>query len=326
MSDPAAEANETDGLITLLRLNSTPSPAMENNNIGTEEFHSSGKSSPYIFNEEFVSHYNVNSTTASNILNSSWGEDTSAIKLHEEGAILFACLTHWTWSHWLFLIANAILFIAYSIPFTDGVKAVIVRFLLFVGCAFNGLWGWMVVCSFDAVIFSAVFMLLHFIHLSALAYQLQPIKFPHEIEQVFLRLFFPLQVSRSQFKRILTGIKGVDMVSAKEIVIQEGQSHVENLSLVLSGRFLVSQKGQHLHTVSPFQFLDSPEWFTSATNHKFQVSVMAVENSKLLIWHRDKLKLTIMSDVFLQAVFDHILGRDVVKKLMQVHMESSSLI
>lgn len=43
-----------------------------------------------------------------------------------------------------------------------------------------------------------------------------------------------------------------------------------------------------------------------------------MEESRVLIWHRDKLKLTIITDQFLQAVFDHILGRDVVKKLMQV--------
>lgn len=45
---------------------------------------------------------------------------------------------------------------------------------------------------------------------------------------------------------------------------------------------------------------------------------MAMEESRVLVWHRDKLKLSIMSDAFLQAVFDHILGRDVVHKLMQV--------
>lgn len=49
-----------------------------------------------------------------------------------------------------------------------------------------------------------------------------------------------------------------------------------------------------------------------------QVSIMAMEESRVLVWHRDKLKLSIMSDGFLQAVFDHILGRDVVHKLMQV--------
>lgn len=43
-----------------------------------------------------------------------------------------------------------------------------------------------------------------------------------------------------------------------------------------------------------------------------------MEESRILLWHRDKLKLSIISDQFLQAVFDHILGRDVVKKLMQV--------
>lgn len=45
---------------------------------------------------------------------------------------------------------------------------------------------------------------------------------------------------------------------------------------------------------------------------------MAMEESRVLIWHRDKLKLSIMTEPFLQTVFDHILGRDVVKKLMQV--------
>lgn len=49
-----------------------------------------------------------------------------------------------------------------------------------------------------------------------------------------------------------------------------------------------------------------------------QVSIMAMEESRVLIWHRDKLKLSIIGDPFLQTVFDHILGRDVVKKLMQV--------
>lgn len=47
-----------------------------------------------------------------------------------------------------------------------------------------------------------------------------------------------------------------------------------------------------------------------------------MEESRILLWHRDKLKLSIITDQFLQAVFDHILGRDVVKKLMQVHVLS----
>lgn len=51
---------------------------------------------------------------------------------------------------------------------------------------------------------------------------------------------------------------------------------------------------------------------------------MAMEESRVLIWHRDKLRLSIINDVFLQTVFDHILGKDVVKKLMQVTQVSDT--
>lgn len=104
---------------------------------------------------------------------------------------------------------------------------------------------------------------------------------------------------------------------------------------------VVSQHQRALHIVFPHQFLDSPEWFGVSTDDYFQVSIrfprasfylasilcvcvraqvsiMAMEESRVLIWHRDKLKLSIMAEPFLQTVFDHILGRDVVKKLMQV--------
>lgn len=106
----------------------------------------------------------------------------------------------------------------------------------------------------------------------------------------------------------------------------------------------MSQHQRALHIVFPHQFLDSPEWFGVSTDDYFQVgvlrqqlhrqqlinqslrtfvplrqvSIMAMEESRVLIWHRDKLKLSIMAEPFLQTVFDHILGRDVVKKLMQV--------
>ncbi|KAF6211397.1 hypothetical protein GE061_011909 [Apolygus lucorum] len=92
-------------------------------------------------------------------------------------------------------------------------------------------------------------------------------------------------------------------------------------------RLVVSQNGRALHIVFPHQFLDSPEWFGVSTDEYFQVSVTAMEESRVLLWHRDKLKLSIITDQFLQAVFDHILGRDVVKKLLQVSetMSATSL-
>ncbi|KAI9590263.1 hypothetical protein GQX74_008431 [Glossina fuscipes] len=90
-------------------------------------------------------------------------------------------------------------------------------------------------------------------------------------------------------------------------------------------QLVVSQNQRALHIVFPHQFLDSPEWFGVSTDDYFQVSIMAMEESRVLIWHRDKLKLSIMAEPFLQTVFDHILGRDVVKKLMQVTQVSESI-
>ena len=111
-------------------------------------------------------------------------------------------------------------------------------------------------------------------------------------------------------------------MGAKEFVIEEKVSRVNSLSLVLSGRLLVSQAGRPLHVVSENQFLDSPEWFGVTTDEYFQVSVTALEECSILVWHRDRLKFHLMADSFLQVVFDHVLGRDVVKKLMQVGKSS----
>jgi hypothetical protein len=83
-------------------------------------------------------------------------------------------------------------------------------------------------------------------------------------------------------------------------------------------RLLVSQQGRPLHIILPHQFVDSPEYFGVSTDELFQVTITAVEESKVLVWHRDKLRLTIMTDEFLREMFDHIIGRDVVRKLIQV--------
>ena len=45
---------------------------------------------------------------------------------------------------------------------------------------------------------------------------------------------------------------------------------------------------------------------------------MALEPCTLLTWHRDRVKFCLMEDTKLQAIFDHVVGRDVVRKLMQV--------
>ena len=40
-----------------------------------------------------------------------------------------------------------------------------------------------------------------------------------------------------------------------------------------------------------------------------------------MVWHRDKLKLTLMETPYLFTVFEHIIARDVVRKLAQVSFQ-----
>ena len=83
-------------------------------------------------------------------------------------------------------------------------------------------------------------------------------------------------------------------------------------------RLLVRQSGKLLHVVPRLHFVDSPEWFGVAADDLFQISATALEETKVLVWHRDKLKLTLMENPYLHTVFEHIVARDVVKKLTQV--------
>ncbi|XP_014298988.1 popeye domain-containing protein 3 isoform X1 [Microplitis demolitor] len=220
-------------------------------------------------------------------------------------------------NHIYFQLANAFFLLSHLAP--SGIHGVLyLRCTLLIGCAFLALWGWTIVCWLDAAMWNGLFVAINFVHVCTLLYRLRPIKFSREVEEVYAAVFQPLRVSRHQFKKVLNCMKAIKPLKYQEVYAQEKSTKVDSLSLVLSGKLVVSQNGRALHIVFPHQFLDSPEWFGVSTDEYFQVSITAMEDSRILLWHRDKLKLSIMTDQFLQAVFDHILGRDVVKKLMQV--------
>ncbi|XP_023248006.1 popeye domain-containing protein 3 isoform X2 [Copidosoma floridanum] len=228
-------------------------------------------------------------------------------------------------NHLYFQLANGFFLLAHLAP-ASGLHGVLyLRCTLLIGCAFLALWAWTVVCWLDAVLWNVLFIGIGFIHICVLLYRLRPIRFSKEIEEVYVAVFQPLRVSRQQFKKVLSCMKTIRPLKYQEVYAQEKVTKVDSLSLVLSGKLVVSQNGKALHIVFPHQFLDSPEWFGVSTDEFIQVSITAMEESRILLWHRDKLKLSIITDQFLQAVFDHILGRDVVKKLMQVTQVSETM-
>ncbi|XP_037082599.1 popeye domain-containing protein 3-like [Pollicipes pollicipes] len=227
------------------------------------------------------------------------------------------CPSYLPLNHVYFQVANFFLFLSYLAP--PGLGGLLyLRSTLAIGLFFLAMWGYVVLCALDTFLWNFVCMWINLGHVGYLLWTLRPIRFDKDMEQVYSAMFRSLNVSRRQFQRVLSCMRGVRSVSFQEMLIQEHVTRVDSLTLVLSGRFVVSQGGKALHVVAPDQFLDSPEWFSVLTDDFFQVSITAIEESRVLVWHRDKLKLSIMGEPFLQAVFDNVLGRDVVQKLLQV--------
>ncbi|XP_055845761.1 blood vessel epicardial substance isoform X1 [Episyrphus balteatus] len=226
--------------------------------------------------------------------------------------------------HLYFQLGNAFFFMAFLAP--HGPFGMLwLRSVMVIGCILMAMYGWLIECTPDVVLWAGLFLGVNLIYLIVLLCRLRPVRFEKEIEAVYESLFKPLRVSRHQFRKILNCMKLIRSLKYQEVYAQEKVTKVDSLSLVLSGKLVVSQNQRALHIVFPHQFLDSPEWFGVSTDDYFQVSIMAMEESRVLIWHRDKLKLSIMAEPFLQSVFDHILGRDVVKKLMQVTQVSETM-
>ncbi|KAL1473040.1 hypothetical protein MTO96_038970, partial [Rhipicephalus appendiculatus] len=128
-----------------------------------------------------------------------------------------------------------------------------------------------------------------------------------------LRLNVPMQDLAYRFNTLRD-------VEAQDTYAGEHVTRADCLTLVPSGRFVVSHKTRPLLIVETLELLDSPEWYglCGSGGDKFQVTVTAMDCCRVVVWNRDKLKLTISGDTFLQAGFENVVGKDVVRKLLFV--------
>lgn len=90
-------------------------------------------------------------------------------------------------NHVYFQLANTFFFLSYLAP--NGMYGILyLRCTLLVGCAFFSLWGWAVLCCFDAFLWNATFVGINFIHVCILLYYLRPVKFTKEVEEVSIEV------------------------------------------------------------------------------------------------------------------------------------------
>eukprot|EP00071_Canis_lupus_P015181 XP_005639587.2 popeye domain-containing protein 2 [Canis lupus familiaris] len=123
------------------------------------------------------------------------------------------------------------------------------------------MWGWFDACGLDIVLWSFLLAVACVLQLAHLAYRLRKNTLPEEFDVLYKTLCLPLQVPLQVYKEIVRCCEErVLTLATEQTYAVEGETPINRLSLLLSGRVRVSQDGQFLHYIFPYQFMDSPEW------------------------------------------------------------------
>ncbi|XP_061145040.1 blood vessel epicardial substance [Syngnathus typhle] len=224
--------------------------------------------------------------------------------------------------HLLFHLGNMSLLLGLVIPTTLGLHMILLRLLLVTGCGFFIAWATLYRCNMDVMVWNAVFLVVNFMHLMFLLYKRRPIKIDRDLRSVYKRMFEPLQVNEALFRRLTGQFCTIKILTKGEAYAVEDKTSVdERLSILLKGKMKVSYRGHFLHNIYSNAFIDSPE-FRSTLMHrgeKFQVTIVAEDDCKLLCWSRERLTYFLESDTFLNEVFRYLIGKDITNKLYSLN-------
>ncbi|XP_069328770.1 popeye domain-containing protein 2 isoform X1 [Eulemur rufifrons] len=180
------------------------------------------------------------------------------------------------------------------------------------------LWGWFTACGLDIVLWSFLLAVACLLQLAYLVYRLREDTFPEEFSLLYKTLCLPLQVPLPTYKEIVHCCEEqVFTLATEQTYAVEGETPINRLSLLLSGRVRVSQDGQFLHYIFPYQFMDSPEWESLQPSEEgvFQVTLTAETSCSYISWPRKSLHLLLTKERYISCLFSALLGYDISEKL-----------
>lgn len=217
----------------------------------------------------------------------------------------------------LFQLANACFcacFLApndqYGLLFLHGVG--ILGFLLF------STWAWNIICAADVFAWNFGLMLVNVAQMLYILYQMRPVRFPHELDEVYTSLFEPMQVSRQLFKKLVSMEHAqIFTLHAGEAYAMQNLTRADRLSLLISGRVNVMSDNRLLHHIYAKQFMDSPEFEATGpgSEEKFKVTIMAAAPSRYVSWQRDTLDYLFVKETYLAHIMSILIARDITTKL-----------
>ncbi|KAM4887928.1 popeye domain-containing protein 2 isoform 2-T3 [Thomomys bottae] len=180
------------------------------------------------------------------------------------------------------------------------------------------LWGWFDACGLDVVCWSCLLTVACLLQLAHQVYRLRMNVLPEEFDLLYKTLCLPLRVPLCSYKEIVRCCQEqVLSLAMEQNYAVEGETPINRLSLLLSGRVRVSQDGQFLHYIFPYQFMDSPEWESLHPSEEgtFQVTLTAETECSYISWPRKSLHLLLSRERYLSRLFSALLGYDISEKL-----------
>ncbi|KAK5646075.1 hypothetical protein RI129_004539 [Pyrocoelia pectoralis] len=250
--------------------------------------------------------------------NTSWSEDDKHLNETQDSSSWWPWCYQWKDpQHILVHLANLCFVIGYAS--TSSKKGLLfMHCWLITGLMLFSTWAWNVICAPDVFSWNFAFMLLNMAQVFHILYQLRPVKFDPELEEVYHNLFYPFRVSRLQFKRMISSdFAQIMSLHAGEAYAMQNLTRTDRLGLLLSGKVNALCDNQFLHPILPCEFLDSPEFESSRNtiDDKFKVSIVAASSCRYVFWQRSALEYLFVKETYLATVLTTLIARDIATKL-----------
>ncbi|KAF0300701.1 Blood vessel epicardial substance [Amphibalanus amphitrite] len=219
--------------------------------------------------------------------------------------------------HLLFQLANGCFLVSYLAPNSQrGLLAL--HAVLILGFFLYSMWGWNVICAPGIFTWNFLFVLLNMGQVLHIIYQMRPVKFNQELEELYSTLFEPLRVPRMLFRKLVSSeYAQLVTLHAGEAYALQNLTRTDRLGILLAGRCNVLSDNNFLHSIGPNQFLDSPEFeSTKATaEEKFKVGIIAANQCRYIFWHRSAIEYLFVKEPYLATVMSTMIARDITNKL-----------
>lgn len=178
------------------------------------------------------------------------------------------------------------------------------RILICLSFILSAIWASVHFCALDWFFWSSGLAVTNGVHVIVLTFKFLPPALSLELTELYIRMFKPLKVSKKHFKELTKEACLLRLAQGETYAVEEVTPADEKLSVLLKGRYWdtlfqhfsplsrrkfiiivifyrlkVSCNDTFLHSISGYQFVDSPEWQanTTADGTRFQVSHLANE-------------------------------------------------